>query len=48
MRLSSQLRFDELAKYGELLTKYPILLQYLSIENNQPGITAAGNTLPQE
>jgi hypothetical protein len=36
-RLSSQLRFDELAKYGDLLTKYPILLQYLSITNNQPG-----------
>jgi hypothetical protein len=34
IRLSSQLRFDELAKYGELLTKYPILLQYLTIEKD--------------
>jgi hypothetical protein len=31
--LSSLLRFDELARYGELLTKYPVLLQYLAIEN---------------
>lgn len=29
-----QLRLDELAKYGELLTNYPILLQYLGIENS--------------
>ncbi|MDR3167514.1 MAG: hypothetical protein LBT93_06185 [Treponema sp.] len=32
--LASLLRFDELTKYGELLTKYPVLLQYLAIENN--------------
>jgi hypothetical protein len=31
--LDSLLRFDELTRYGELLTKYPILLQYLTIEN---------------
>jgi hypothetical protein len=31
--LSSRLRFDELEKYGELLTKYPILLEYLALEN---------------
>jgi hypothetical protein len=31
--LSSLLRFDELTRYGELLTKYPVLLQYLAIEN---------------
>jgi hypothetical protein len=30
--ISSQLRYDELAKYGELLTKYPLLLYYLAIE----------------
>jgi hypothetical protein len=30
--LSALLRLDELAKYGELLTKYPVLLQYLSLE----------------
>ena len=31
-RISGRMRLDELAKYGELLTKYPILLQYLSLE----------------
>lgn len=31
--VSTQLKLDELTKYGELLTKYPILLQYLGIEN---------------
>jgi hypothetical protein len=31
--LASLLRLDTLAKYGELLTKYPVLLQYLAIEN---------------
>ncbi|MDR2631565.1 MAG: hypothetical protein LBC60_11650 [Spirochaetaceae bacterium] len=30
--LESLLRFDELTRYGELLTKYPVLLQYLAIE----------------
>jgi hypothetical protein len=29
-------RFDELANYGELLTKYPILLQYLALEKGFP------------
>ncbi|MDR2102240.1 MAG: hypothetical protein LBP43_06685 [Treponema sp.] len=48
IRLGSQIRFDELTKYGELLTKYPILLQYLSIENNQPENTAAELALPRE
>ncbi|MDR0689563.1 MAG: hypothetical protein LBG08_04770 [Spirochaetaceae bacterium] len=32
--LESLLRLDELTKYGELLTKYPVLLQYLAIENH--------------
>ncbi|MDR0624191.1 MAG: hypothetical protein LBG10_07150 [Treponema sp.] len=32
-RIDSQFRFDELARYGELLTKYPVLVQYLAIEN---------------
>ncbi|MDR1100516.1 MAG: hypothetical protein LBL28_08560 [Treponema sp.] len=32
-RIDSRLRFDELERYGELLTKYPILLQYLALEN---------------
>jgi hypothetical protein len=31
--VTTQLRLDELARYGELLTKYPILLQYLGMEN---------------
>jgi hypothetical protein len=34
-RIESQLRFDELARYGELLTKYPVLLQYLAIEERR-------------
>jgi hypothetical protein len=32
--IAAQIRFDELARYGELLTKYPILLQYLALEKN--------------
>ncbi|MDR2445640.1 MAG: hypothetical protein LBD44_06875 [Spirochaetaceae bacterium] len=31
-RINSQFRLDELAKYGELLTKYPVLLDYLKME----------------
>ncbi|MDR1374475.1 MAG: hypothetical protein LBJ24_05830 [Treponema sp.] len=34
--LASRLRFDELEKYGALLTKYPILLEYLALENKSP------------
>jgi hypothetical protein len=34
--LASRFRFDELEKYGELLTKYPILLEYLALENKAP------------
>jgi hypothetical protein len=30
------LRFDELEKYGELLTKYPVLLQYLALLESNP------------
>jgi hypothetical protein len=30
-RINSQFRLDELARYGELLTKYPVLLDYLKI-----------------
>jgi hypothetical protein len=29
--VNSLFRFDELEKYGELLTKYPVLLQYLAL-----------------
>jgi hypothetical protein len=31
-QLSARLRYDELEKYGELLTRYPALLQYLALE----------------
>jgi hypothetical protein len=34
--IEARLRFDELEKYGELLAKYPILLQYLAIEKGVP------------
>jgi hypothetical protein len=32
-RIDSIIRFDELELYGALLTKYPILLEFLTIEN---------------
>jgi hypothetical protein len=35
-RINLQFRFDELDKYGELLTKYPVLLRYLAIEKGLP------------
>ncbi|MDR2518176.1 MAG: hypothetical protein LBD13_02035 [Spirochaetaceae bacterium] len=35
-RVASYIRLDELEKYGELLTKYPILLQYLALEKGAP------------
>jgi hypothetical protein len=31
-RISTRTRMEELSQYGELLTKYPILIQYLNIE----------------
>ncbi|MDR2509427.1 MAG: hypothetical protein LBC77_02150 [Spirochaetaceae bacterium] len=31
-KIASQFRFDELSRYGELLTKYPVLIQYLGLE----------------
>ena len=34
-RMSSRFRFDDLERYGELLTKYPILLDYLQLENSR-------------
>jgi hypothetical protein len=34
-RIKSRFRLDELARYGELLTKYPILLEYLNLEQNR-------------
>jgi hypothetical protein len=33
-RISSRVRMEELSQYGELLTKYPILIQYLTIEKD--------------
>jgi hypothetical protein len=33
-RVASFVRLDELAKYGELLTKYPVLLEYLTLEKD--------------
>jgi hypothetical protein len=36
-QISARIRLDELAKYGELLTKYPILLQYLALEKDGNG-----------
>jgi hypothetical protein len=35
-RVESFRRFDELEQYGALLTKYPILLEYLALENGLP------------
>jgi hypothetical protein len=35
-KINSRIRMEELAQYGELLTKYPILIQYLSMEKD-PG-----------
>jgi hypothetical protein len=34
-RIDSRFRLDELARYGELLTKYPVLLEYLNLEQNR-------------
>jgi hypothetical protein len=34
-RIESQLRFIELEQYGSLLTKYPVLLEYLVLEENK-------------
>jgi hypothetical protein len=34
-RIDSMFRFDELELYGSLLTKYPILLEYLALENGK-------------
>jgi len=34
-RIDSKLHFDELELYGALLTKYPILLEYMALENRK-------------
>ena len=33
-RIETRIRMDELSQYGELLSKYPILLQYLNLEKS--------------
>jgi hypothetical protein len=33
-RINTRLRLDELAQYGELLTRFPVLLEYLVIERD--------------
>ncbi|MDR1429599.1 MAG: hypothetical protein LBI85_04860 [Spirochaetaceae bacterium] len=40
-RVNSQLRFDELTRYGELLTKYPVLLKYLALENGSDALISS-------
>jgi len=43
-RINLRTRMEELAQYGELLTKYPILIQYLNIEKDiQNGDAQDGN-----
>ena len=46
-RITMNLRLDELARYGELLTRYPVLLQFLALERgfSLPGLFEA---LPAE
>jgi hypothetical protein len=35
-RMGTNLRLDELERYGELLTRYPVLLQFLALERGFP------------
>jgi len=37
IHIEKQLRFDELERYGDLLTKYPVLLEYLALKNQLGG-----------
>jgi len=34
VHIENQLRFEELEKYGDLLTRYPVLLEYLTLEGS--------------
>ena len=43
-RIETRIRLDELARYGELLSQYPILLQYMALEK---GIFPAPDEVPQ-
>jgi len=42
-----KLRLEELGRYGELLTKYPLLLQYLAMEKGQPLWPFVPNSPPE-
>jgi hypothetical protein len=42
-RIGVRLRIDELEKYGEILSRYPILLQYLALERGFMLNSADGN-----
>jgi hypothetical protein len=39
-RIATRIYLDELAMYGDLLTRYPILLEFLALEGNFPPGTA--------
>jgi hypothetical protein len=41
-RIKSQFRLDELARYGELITKYPLLLDYLKLQDTAAAAGADG------
>jgi hypothetical protein len=41
--VDNQFHFDELSRYGELLTKYPALIDYLALERGIPPGSTAGN-----
>ncbi|MDR1956793.1 MAG: hypothetical protein LBQ30_08075 [Treponema sp.] len=36
-RMATHIRFDDLVRYGELLTKYPLLLQFIELEHKYAG-----------
>ncbi|MDR0628176.1 MAG: hypothetical protein LBG24_00735 [Treponema sp.] len=40
-RMLTHIRFDDLTRYGELLTKYPILLQFLELEQRNQAKSAS-------
>jgi hypothetical protein len=44
--ISAKLRFEELNRYGELLSKYPILLNYLALEKGFPPSGNGENPVP--
>jgi hypothetical protein len=44
--IAAKRRFEELSLYGELLSKYPILLQYLALEKGFPPLLNGENPAP--